>query len=123
MKISRKKPKGKLQPLVVPNEPWEGIVFDLIVKLPKLREPLSGVQYDSIWVLSDYLTKYTYFIPYKEKSGLMELAYIVIRTMIANHGVSCYIVSNRAKSYVFKFWKALTSRLGIDYRTSTTYHS
>jgi hypothetical protein len=42
-KIPRKKPKGKLQLLTVPNEPWEGIAFDLIVKLLKSKELLSGV--------------------------------------------------------------------------------
>jgi hypothetical protein len=122
MKVSRKKPKGKLQPLTIPNEPWEGITFDLIVKLPKSKELLSRVQYNSIWVLSDYLMKYAYFILYKEESRSMELAYMVMRIMIANHGVPRYIVSDRTKPYIFKFWKALTGQLGIDHRALTAYH-
>jgi hypothetical protein len=67
--------------------------------------------------------KYTYFIPYKEEFGSIELAYIVLKTIIANHEVLCYIVSNRAKLYVSKFWKVLTKRLRIDYRASTAYYS
>jgi hypothetical protein len=71
-----------------------------VVKLPYSREPLTGVTYDSIWVLADYLTKYAYFIPYKEESSARELVYMVIRNVIANYGVSRYIVSDRVKAYV-----------------------
>jgi hypothetical protein len=54
-------------------------------------------------VLLDYLIKYAYFIPYKEESGSIELAYIVMKTMIANYGVPHYIVSDRSKPYIYKF--------------------
>jgi Integrase zinc binding domain len=97
--------QGRLQPIPVPSEPWEGIAFDLIVKLPTSVEPLTRCAYDSIWVVANYLTKYTYFIPYKEASSAEELVYAVLRTVIAAHGVPRYIITDRAKVYTSKFWE------------------
>jgi Integrase zinc binding domain len=42
------KPQGRLQLIPVPSEPWEGIAFDLIVKLLTLVEPLTRCAYNSI---------------------------------------------------------------------------
>ena len=51
------------------------ISMDWIVKLPKSREPITNVEFDSIWVVVDRLTKYAYFVPYKEESSVVELSY------------------------------------------------
>jgi Integrase zinc binding domain/RNase H-like domain found in reverse transcriptase len=116
------KPQGRLQPIPVPSEPWEGIAFDLIVKLPTSVEPLTRCAYDSIWVVADYLMKYAYFIPYKEASSVEELAYAVLRTVIAAHGVPRYIIIDRAKVYTSKFWESLMAKIGVDQRHSIAYH-
>ena len=44
---------------------------------------MIGTVYDSILVIGDELTKYGYFILYKELSTAEELAYIFIKTIIA----------------------------------------
>jgi hypothetical protein len=65
-KASRHKPYGELQPLPIPEEAWSSIALDFVVKLPGSVEPLTGVIYDSILVITERLTKYGYFVPYKE---------------------------------------------------------
>nr|XP_036575372.1 pol protein [Colletotrichum truncatum]KAF6781935.1 pol protein [Colletotrichum truncatum] len=50
------------------------------------REPLTGVYFDSVLVIVDRLTKYAYFIPYKEASNAEEFAYTFLKYIIANHG-------------------------------------
>lgn len=121
-KPDRQKPMGRLQALEPAKGPWERIAFDLITKLPTSKEPMTGTEYDAIWVVSDYFTKYAYFIPYKEASSAEELAYMILRTVIAQHGVPEIIISDRASTYTSKFWRALSKRLGIDHRHSTAYH-
>jgi len=68
-------PYGQLKSPPTPKGAWKSIALDFIVKLPLLKDPLIGVEYDSILVITDRLTKYGYFIPYLEASDAKALAY------------------------------------------------
>lgn len=102
-KSGRHLPYGKLQPLPVPTRPWMLIAFDHITKLPPLREPVTGMKYDSIFVIIDRLMKMAYFILYKEASTAEELAYVFMRFISANHGLLGDIISDRGTTFIFKF--------------------
>ncbi|KAF4476546.1 Transposon Tf2-9 polyprotein [Colletotrichum fructicola Nara gc5] len=121
-KPARHQPYGMLQPLPVPQIAWQSISLDFIVKLPKSREPLTGVHYDSVLVIVDRLTKYAYFIPYKEASNAEECAYTFLKYIIANHGTPKEIVSDRDKIFTSNFWKSIMSHLGIKQSMSTAFH-
>lgn len=41
---------------------WRTITMDFITKLPKSVDPTTGKEYDSILVVVDKLTKWSYFI-------------------------------------------------------------
>ena len=75
MKANRHLPYGQLKSPHTPKGAWKSIALDFIVKLPLLKDPLTGVEYDSILVITDRLTKYGYFIPYLEASDAKALAY------------------------------------------------
>jgi hypothetical protein len=81
--------------------------LDFIVKLPLSKEVLTGVTYNSILVVIDRLTKYAYFILYKEGLIVEELIYTFNRNVITNHGISEEIISNRDKLFTSNFWKLL----------------
>jgi hypothetical protein len=121
-KPSRHKPYGELRPLPVPGRAWGTIAFDHIVKLPSSEEPMTGVKYDSIFVITDKLTKYGYFIPYKESSSASDLAYAFLRVVVANHGLPDQIVSDRGTTFASKFWGCLMAQLGVARKLSTAYH-
>ncbi|KID83641.1 pol polyprotein [Metarhizium guizhouense ARSEF 977] len=121
-KASRHKPYGELQPLPVPTRPWESIAFDHITKLPMSKEPMTNVEYDSIFVVTDRLTKYGYFLPYREASNAEELAYVFLRTIASNHGLPENIISDRGSTFISKFWQALMAQLGTNHKLSTAYH-
>ncbi|KAK6220785.1 reverse transcriptase domain protein [Colletotrichum tabaci] len=121
-KNSPHKPYGQIQPLPVPPAAWHSISLDFIVKLPKSREPLTKVYYDSVLVIVDRLTKYAYFIPYLEASTAEDLAYTFLKYIISNHGLPKEIVSDRDKLFTSKFWKSLISQLGADHKLSTSFH-
>ena len=69
----------------------------LIVKLPLSKEPMTRVVYDSILVITDRLTKYGHFVPYKEASNAEELAYIFKKIVIADHGLPDEIISEQGQ--------------------------
>ena len=50
--------------------------------------------YNSILVIVDTLTKYTYLEPYKEASTAEDLVYIFNKIVIAQHGIPDKIVSD-----------------------------
>jgi hypothetical protein len=77
--------------------------LDFIVKLPLLKEVLIGVTYDSILVVTDRLTKYAYFIPYKKDLTAEELIYIFNRNIIINYEILKEIISNRDKLFISNF--------------------
>src|SRR5439155_22214070 len=98
------------------------ITFDYITKLLMLTKPLFNAKYDAIWVVVDRLTKYAYFIPYKERSTAMELQYAFLRNIVANYGLPKKIIMDRGVTFTSKYWKTLTSSLGIKHAFSMAYH-
>ena len=121
-KSSRHAPYGQLQSPKAPKGAWKSIALDFIVKLPPSEEPLTNVKYDSIVVITDRMTKYGYFIPYKEASTAEDLAYTFLRTIVSNHGMPEEIISDRDKLFTSNFWKSLMSQLGTNHKLSTAYH-
>jgi hypothetical protein len=121
-KSNRHSPYGLLKSPPTPNGAWKSIALDFIVKLPPSKEPMTNVVYDSILVITDRLTKYGHFIPYKEASDATELAYTFLKIVIANHGLPEEIISDRDKLFTSKFWKSLMAQLGTNHKLSTAFH-
>ena len=121
-KSNRHLPYGQLKSLPVPKGAWKSIALDFIVKLPLSKDPLTGVEYDSILVITERLTKYGYFVPYLEASDAEALAYTFLRVIIANHGLPEEIISDRDKLFTSKFWKSLMALLGANHKLSTAFH-
>jgi hypothetical protein len=71
---------------VIHQGAWQDVALDFVTKLPLSRELMTGVIYDSIIVVTDRLTKYTYFISYFESFSAKDLAYMFYKYVVANHG-------------------------------------
>ena len=121
-KVKRHRPYGLLQPLNPAEGAWESVSIDFIVKLPTLKEPGTGQVCDSILVIVDRLTKYAYFIPTKESIQAQDMAYLVLRTLLANHQVPREIVSDRGTLFTSTFWQTLLVKLGAKSKLSTSFY-
>ena len=77
------------------GEVWSSITLDFIVKLPALKEPLTGISYNSILVFINRLIKYTHLVLYKEVSTVEDLVYIFIKTIITNYSILVEIILDR----------------------------
>jgi hypothetical protein len=89
VKADYMKPRGLLQPLSIPNWKWDDISMDFIVGLP-----LSAHKFDSIWVISDRLTKSAHFIPIHTKYRVEKYVEIYIARVLCLHGVLKMIISD-----------------------------
>jgi hypothetical protein len=87
----------------VPKTPWISIVLDFVVKLLLSQDPIIGIKYDSILVVTDRLTKYTYIILYLEASITEDLAYMFLKVIIANHNALEKMISDRDKFFISRF--------------------
>jgi hypothetical protein len=103
-KKQRHKPYRKLQPIIPSEQPWRTIGFDLIVKLPLSKEPLTGAVYNSIWTICNKLIKYTYFIPFKEASSTEDLVYMFMRNIRSQYRLPDHIITDRVPVYISRFW-------------------
>ena len=73
------------------------------MKLLLSREKVTGVEFDSILVIIDRLTKYTYILLYKEASIVEDLTYTFLRTVISNYRLLEEIISDKDKLFTSKF--------------------
>jgi hypothetical protein len=73
-----------------------------VVKLLLSRDLITGIKYDSILVVTDRLTKYTYIILYLEASTVENLAYAFLR-IIANYNAPEEMISDRNKLFISWF--------------------
>ncbi|CAI7855596.1 unnamed protein product [Closterium sp. NIES-54] len=85
MKSSKQKKAGLLQPLPVPEQPWQVVSLDFITGLPPTK---AG--YDAILVVIDKFSKMGHFIPTHTTARTKETAqlffrYVIVRDEKASH--------------------------------------
>jgi hypothetical protein len=98
------------------------VAWDFIIKLSELKELISNAQHDSILVITNRLTKFGYFLPYREASTAKKLVYIFLRRIVANHGLLKKIILDRNKLFISKFWQVLTAKIEIRTKLSIVFY-
>ncbi|GKB22361.1 putative reverse transcriptase domain-containing protein [Tanacetum coccineum] len=96
---------------------YEGIAMDFVTKLLRTS---SG--HDTIWVIVDRLTKSAHFLPMREDYKMDRLARLYLNEIVATHGVSISIISERDSRFTSRFWQSMQEALGTRLDMSTDYH-
>ncbi|KAL4282484.1 hypothetical protein GQ457_16G016990 [Hibiscus cannabinus] len=115
-KVEVGKPMGLLQPLPIPERPWESISMDFIIGLPKVDD------FSSIMVVVDRFSKYATFIPASKVCPAEEAARLFLKNVVKYWGVPKTIVSDRDTRFTGRFWTELFKLLGSDLNFSTSFH-
>ncbi|MCO5564532.1 hypothetical protein L7F22_018194 [Adiantum nelumboides] len=116
-KFDRGKQPGLLQPLPIPDSPWESISMDFIFGLPKSIHGNTG-----IWTIVDRFSKQAHFIPVKKTIKAHQMATLFISQIFKYHGLPTSIVSDRDPRMTSNFWKGLFENLATRLNFSSTYH-
>ncbi|MCO5588821.1 hypothetical protein L7F22_042781 [Adiantum nelumboides] len=116
-KFDRGKQPRLLQPLPIPDSPWESISMDFIFGLPKSIHGNTG-----IWTIVDRFSKQAHFIPIKKTIKAHQMATLFISQIFKYHGLPSSIVSDRDPRMTSNFWKGLFENLGTRLNFSSAYH-
>jgi len=116
-KPSQQAKAGLLQPLDVPQGPWQWITMDFAVKLPKT--PQGNEQ---VMVIVDRFTKKVHFIPLSGNATAKDVADKFFKRIVCQYGIPEVITSDRDSKFTSKFWKHLQEKLGSKLAMSTAYH-
>ncbi|MCO5578142.1 hypothetical protein L7F22_031980 [Adiantum nelumboides] len=117
VKYDRHKTVELLQPLPVPDQPWESIAMDFIMDLPRTQ---TGN--DAIWTIVDRFSKQAHFIPVRKTIKADHMARVFLAQIFKHHGMPKSIVSDRDPRMTGLFWRALFENLGTKLSFSSAYH-
>jgi hypothetical protein len=117
VKADYMKPRGRLQPLSIPEWKWDDISMDFIVGLPMMAR-----KFDLIWVIMDRLFKSTHFIPVNTNYKVQKYAEIYIAHVLCLHGDPKTIISDRGSQFDTRFWEQLHLSLRTHLIHSSAYH-
>jgi hypothetical protein len=76
------------------------IILDFVIKLLLSRDLIIKIEYDSILVVTDKLTKYIYIILYLEANIAENLAYMFLKVVVANYSILEKIISDKNKFFI-----------------------
>jgi transposase InsO family protein len=115
-KIWRDKTPGLLQPLPIPDRPWQHLSMDFR-SFPKDRHG-----FDSVFVIVDRLSKRPISIPCYKTTSAKDMARIFVETIYRWKGPPDSITSDRGGQFVSEFWDEVCKTLGIKIKLSTSHH-
>jgi hypothetical protein len=115
-KPRRHAPIGMLQPIPIPQHPFEVVTMDFIPELPVSKG------FDNILVIVDKLTKYAIFIPTTVEINEVETAKLFFNRVVAEYGIPRQVITDRDTRWKGDFWKEVCRLLGTQRSLTTSYH-
>ena len=69
----------------------------------RLKNPITGIEYDVTLVIIDKCTKWGYFIAYIEEITAKDLARIYTKEIFVRYGLLVKIISDRDLKFILEF--------------------
>ncbi len=109
-------PPGLLQPLPIPQRPWQHVSMDFRT-FPKDKQG-----YDAVFAVVDRLGKRPCSIPCTKKTTAKDMARMYVDRIYRTYGPPDSIVSDRGPQFISAFWDELCKILGVKLKLSTAEH-
>ena len=78
-------------------------MWDFIVKLLKLKNPIIGQEYNSIFIIIDKFIKWGYFIAYIKEILVKDIAQVYIKEVFLKYKVPDKIILNKDTRFISAF--------------------
>lgn len=115
-KPSHDRPAGKLYP-IPGDEPFGTISIDFVTGLPR-----SSDGFDALLTVTEKATKTIRLIPCHTTTSAEDTAQLFLKYCYPVFGLPSRIISDRDARFTSRFWKTLTTLLGIKLGLTTAYH-
>uniref|UniRef100_A0A8C7TQH1 Gypsy retrotransposon integrase-like protein 1 n=1 Tax=Oncorhynchus mykiss TaxID=8022 RepID=A0A8C7TQH1_ONCMY len=115
-KAPRHLPRGKLQPLPVPQRPWSHLSVDFLTDLPLSQGNTT------VLVIVDRFSKSCRLLPLPGIPTALQTAEALFTHVFRHYGVPEDIVSDRGPQFTSRVWRAFMERLGISVNLTSGYH-
>ena len=115
--------KSSMQSLEISNKFWQSVTMNFITNLSEFMNSVTQVDYDEILVMMNKFSKITKFVFVKSKQTTEQLTYVLIKELIITEEVLKFIVFDRNKLFVLKFWTTLMIKLNIKKKMFIAFHS
>jgi hypothetical protein len=112
-KVCTEKPLGLLQPLPVPEGPWNNISYDLITDLPLL---------EGCNIILTVVKKMAHFVPCCKTLKAEDLACLMLGNVWKLHGTPKTIASDCGLVFIYQITHKLDRQIGIRIHLSTAFH-
>ena len=96
--------------------------IDFITKLPKSKDPVTGITYNSIMVIVNRFTKYIIAVPFKKTHTAEQLGHLLLDRLVRDHRVPITVITDRDKLFTSNYWKTISAAIGTKPKMSTAYH-
>ena len=73
------------------------------MKLPKSKDPITGQEYNSIFIIVDKFTKWGYFITYTEEILVKDVAQVYVKEVFLRHRVLDKIILDKDTRFILIF--------------------
>ena len=73
------------------------------MKLPKLKDPITGQEHNTIFIIVNKFTKWGYFIIYTEEISAENIAQIYIKEIFIKYRVPAKIILDRNTRFIIAF--------------------
>ena len=83
------------------------------MKLLKLKDPITGQEYNSIFIIIDKFTKQGYFIAYIKEILVKDIAQVYIKELFTKYRVLDKIILNKYTRFILIFWQIFIVKQSI----------
>ncbi|KAL0313604.1 UNVERIFIED_CONTAM: Transposon Ty3-G Gag-Pol polyprotein [Sesamum radiatum] len=115
-KVERKKEVRLLQPLPIPEGPWQSVSMDFITGVPKVKGMAS------ILVVVDRFSKYGISIAPPNACPAETAAELFFKHVTKYFGMPRDIISDRDTRFTERFWMAMFNMMGTELKFSAANH-
>ena len=78
------------------------------MKLLKLKDPITGQEYNSIFIIVDKFTKQGYFIAYIKEILVKDIAQVYIKKVFSRYKILDKIILDKDTKFILTFWQVFT---------------
>ena len=80
------------------------------MKLLKLKDPITGQEYNSIFIIVNKFTKQGYFIAYIKEILVKDVGQVYIKEVFLRHGALAKIILNRDIRFISAFQQVFIAK-------------